>query len=62
LPLGEVGGQRKREGYEHKKKREKKRTETNVSGLHKGEPLWERPAMPLGWKVQGWGQGMLGRD
>jgi len=47
--LGE-GSKRKRErAHRQGEKREKR-----ASG--------ERAAQPLGWKVQGWGQGMPGRD
>jgi hypothetical protein len=27
-----------------------------------GKSLWGRTAQPLEWEVQGWGQGMSGRD
>jgi hypothetical protein len=33
-----------------------------MSGLYREEPLGGRAAQPLARKVQGWGQGMPGRD
>jgi hypothetical protein len=42
--------------------RERERTQENeMSGLYGGS-LWGRAAQSMGWKIQGWGQGMPGRD
>jgi hypothetical protein len=33
-----------------------------MSGLYREEPLGGRVAQPHGWKVQGWEQGIPGRE
>jgi hypothetical protein len=33
-----------------------------MSGLYRQEPFGGRAAQPLGWKVQGWEQGVPGMD
>jgi hypothetical protein len=48
-------------GWEHVE-REGESRETNMSGLFRGKDSGGRAAQPLGWKVQGWGQSMPGRD
>ena len=42
--------------------RERRGERPKLSGLYREELLGGRAAQPLGWKVQGWGQGMPGRD
>jgi hypothetical protein len=45
-----------------KKRRRRKRRKHKMSGLYKEESLGEGQPSPLGWKVQGWGKGISGRD
>jgi len=55
--------ERKREGEEGRNGgRERAMQNGKMSGLYREEPLKEGQAHPLGWEVQGWGQGMPGRD
>ena len=55
--LGKEG--RKREGGMCAEREKEK--ETKMSGFYRKEPYRKgRAAQPLGWKVQGWGQGMPG--
>jgi hypothetical protein len=59
---GPVGGER-REEREGKREREgeKERERTQKCLDYEERSLWAQP-LPLGWKVQGWGQSMPGRD
>ena len=49
-------------GEREKKKRRREGGETKMSGLYREEPLGGRAVQSMGWKVQGWGKGIPGRD
>jgi hypothetical protein len=54
------GGRRNRnKGQEKGREKGERKKGTKMSRLLLSEG---RAAQPLGWKVQGWGQGMLGRN
>jgi hypothetical protein len=55
-----MGGEAERErAYMQRKKRRRRRRAKCLD--YKGKSLWGRAAQALGWKVQGWGQGIPGR-
>ena len=52
----------RKEGREKRKTEREKERVTKMFQLCREEPLGVRIDQSLGWKVQGWGQGMPGRD